>query len=79
MALQEAAVGVERASCQCGACGKLESRLAVKVSAPVRIPIHQHCNCGKIMHRIRAGKELFCPSCREPLMETDIAAAVLWD
>jgi len=75
----ETAVSVERALYQCGACGKLENRLAVKVSAPVRVPIYQRCDCGKIMHRIRAGKGMFCPVCREPLKETDIVAAVLWD
>ncbi len=75
----ESAVSVERAVYQCGACGKLESRLAVKVSAPVRVSIHQHCDCGKIMHRIRAGEEMFCPVCLEPLKETNIVSAILWD
>lgn len=75
----EAPVSVQRAVYQCRACGKLESRLAVKVSAPIRLPIHQYCDCGKIMHRIRAGEEMFCPVCLEPLKETNIVSAILWD
>ena len=75
----EAAVSVERAVYQCGACGKLESRLAVKVLAPVRVSIHQHCDCGKIMHRIRSGKDMVCPACLEHMKKTDIVAVVMWD
>ncbi len=75
----EAAVSVERALYQCGACGKLESRLAVKVSVPVRVSIHQRCDCGKTMRRISIDTEMFCPACREPLKETDIVGAMLWD
>lgn len=63
----EAAVSVERAVYQCGACGKLESRLAVKVSAPVRVSIHQHCDCGEIMHRIRSGERYCLPQMQTPL------------
>ena len=75
----EAPVSVERAMYQCGACGKLESRLAVTVKAPVRVPILQRCDCGATMHRIRSGKDMVCPTCREPLKKTDIIAVSLWD
>lgn len=75
----EATVSVERAMYQCGACGKLESRLAVTVKAPVRVPILQRCNCGATMHRIRSGKAMVCPDCREPMKKTGLAVAVLWD
>ena len=75
----EAPVSVERAMYQCGACGKLESRLAVMVKAPVRVPILQRCDCGATMHRIRSGKDMVCPACREPLKKTDIVAVSLWD
>lgn len=75
----EAAVEVEHALFQCGACGKLESRLAVTVKAPIRVPILQRCDCGATMHRIRAGKDILCPVCREPLKKTGLAVAVLWD
>lgn len=75
----EALVDVEHAIYQCGACGKLESRLAVRISAPVRVPILQRCDCGATMHRIRNGKEMFCPTCREPLEKADIVARVMWD
>jgi len=75
----EAHVSVERAMYQCGDCGKLESRLAVTVKAPVRVPILQRCNCGATMHRIRSGKAMVCPDCREPMKKTGLAVAVLWD
>jgi hypothetical protein len=75
----EALVSVERAVYQCGACGKLESLLSVKVTAPVRVPIYHRCDCGKIMHRIRAGKEMFCPACRAPLKKADIVSMIFWD
>lgn len=75
----EAPVSVERAMYQCGACGKLESRLAVTVKAPVRVPILQRCDCGATMHRIRSGKDMVCPACRDPLKKTDIVAVSLWD
>lgn len=75
----EAPVSVERAMYQCGACGKLESRLAVMVKAPVRVPILQRCDCGATMHRIRSGKDMICPTCWEPLKKTDIIAVSLWD
>ena len=75
----EAPVSVERAMYQCGACGKLESRLAVTVKAPVRVPILQRCDCGATMRRIRSGKAVVCPACREPLKKTDIVAVSLWD
>ena len=39
VAYPEAPVSVERAIYQCGTCGKLESRLAVTVKAPIRVPI----------------------------------------
>lgn len=75
----EAPVSVERAMYQCGACGKLESRLAVTVKAPIRFPILQRCECGATMHRIRSGKDMVCPACRDPLKKTDIVAVSLWD
>ena len=75
----EAPVSVERAMYQCGACGKLESRLVVMVKAPVRVPILQRCDCGATMHRIKSGKDMVCPACREPLKKTDIVAVSLWD
>ena len=75
----EAHVRVERAMYQCGACGKLESRLAVTVKAPVPVPILQQCDCGATMHRIRSGKDMLCPACREPLKKTDVVAVVRWD
>lgn len=75
----EAPVSVEMAMYQCGACGKLESRLAVTVKAPVRVPILQRCDCEAAMHRIRSGKAMLCPACREPMQKTDIVAVVMWD
>ena len=75
----EAPVSVERAMYQCGACGKLERRLAVTVKALVRVPILQQCDCGATMHRIRSGKDMVCPACRDPLKKTDIVAVSLWD
>lgn len=75
----EAPVSVERAMYQCGACGKLERRLAVTVKALVRVPILQQCDCGATMHRIRSGKDMVCPACREPMQKTGLAVAVLWD
>ena len=75
----EAPVDVEWALYQCRDCGKLESRLAVKIAAPLGVPIYQRCDCGAIMHRIRAGKEMFCPVCRELLKATDIVSVTLWD
>lgn len=75
----EAHVRVERAMYQCGACGKLESRLAVTVKAPVPVPILQQCDCGATMHRIRSGKDMICPACREPMQKTGLAVAALWD
>lgn len=75
----EAHVSVERAMYQCGACGKLEGRLAVTMKAPVPAPILQRCDCGATMHRIRSGKDILCPACREPLKKTDVVAVVRWD
>ena len=75
----EAPVSVEQAIYQCGACGKLECRLAVIVKAPVRVPILQQCDCGATMHRIRSGKDILCLACREPLKKTDVVAVVRWD
>lgn len=75
----ETSVSVERAMYQCGDCGKLENRLAVTVKAPVRVPILQRCDCGATMHRIRSGKDILCPACREPLKKTDVVAVVRWD
>lgn len=75
----EAPVEVEYALYQCGACGTLESRLAVMVKAPVRVAVRQRCDCGKIMHRIRAGNAIFCPRCKQPLEKTDVVAVTMWD
>lgn len=75
----EAPVSVERAMYQCGACGKLESRLAVTVKAPVRVPVLQRCDCGATMHRIRSGKNILCPECKQPLEATDLVAVTMWD
>ena len=75
----EAPVMVEHALFQCGACGMLESRLAVTIKAPVRVPILQRCDCGKIMHRIRGGKDMLCPKCKRPLDKTDVMIVTLWD
>lgn len=75
----EAHVSVERAMYQCGACGKLEGRLAVTMKAPVPVPILQRCDCGATMHRIRSGKDILCPACREPLKKTDVVAVTMWD
>lgn len=74
----EAHVSVETMY-QCGACGKLESRLAVTMKAPAPVPILQRCDCGATMHRIRSGKDILCPACREPLKKTDVVAVVRWD
>ena len=57
----------------------VESRLAVTVKAPVRVPILQRCDCGATMRRIRSGKAMVCPACREPMQKTDIVAVVMWD
>lgn len=75
----EALVEVKQAPFQCGACGKLENRVAVKVSGPVQVRIYQHCECGVIMHQIRGKSGMFCPTCREPLEKTDIESMILWD
>ena len=75
----EAPVSVERAMYQCRACGKLESRLAVMVKAPVRVPILQRCDCGATMHRIKSWKDKICPTCPEQMLKTGMAVAVLWD
>lgn len=56
-----------------------ESILAVTVKATVRVPILQRCDCGATMHRIRSGKDILCPACREPLKKTDVVAVVRWD
>lgn len=53
--------------------------LAVTVKAPVRVPILQRCDCGATMHRIRSGKDILCPACREPLKKTDVVAVTMWD
>ena len=75
----EATVEVEHALFQCGACGKLESRLAVTLKAPEQVRILQQCDCGKAMHRIRAGKDMVCPECKQPLEVTDLVAVTMWD
>lgn len=70
----EATVEVEH-----GACGKLERRLAVTLKAPEQMRILQRCDCGKAMHRIRAGKDMLCPKCKRPLEETNLVAVTMWD
>lgn len=75
----EALVDAEHAVYQCGACGKLEGRLAVKIAAPVRVSIHQRCDCGAVMRRIRAGGKMLCPSCGKSLGEDAVMAGVKWD
>ena len=75
----EATVEVEHALFQGGACGKLESRLAVTLKAPEQVRILQQCDCGKAMHRIRAGKDMVCPECKQPLEVTDLVAVTMWD
>lgn len=54
-----------------------EGRSTVK--DPVRVPILQRCDCGATMRRIRSGKAMICPACREPMQKTDIVAVVMWD
>lgn len=75
----EAAVEVEHAPFQCGACSKLESRLAVTLKAPEQVRIRQRCDCGKAMHRIRGEKDMVCPKCKRPLEATDLVAVTMWD
>ena len=75
----EATVEVEHALFQCGACGKLESRLAVTLKTPDQVRILQRCDCGKAMHRIRAEKDMVCPECKRPLEVTDLVAVTMWD
>lgn len=75
----EALVDAEHAVYQCGACGKLESRLAVKIAAPVLVSIRQYCDCGAVMRRIKAGEEMLCPSCGKPLGNDAVMAGVKWD
>ena len=75
----EATVEVEHARFQCGACGKLESRLAVTLKTPDQVRILQRCDCGKAMHRIRAEKDMVCPECKRPLEVTDLVAVTMWD
>ena len=75
----EATVEVEHALIQCGACGKLESRLAVTLKTPDQVRILQRCDCGKAMHRIRAEKDMVCPECKQPLEVTDLVAVTMWD
>lgn len=74
----EATVEVEHALFQCGACGKLERRLAVTLKAPEQVRILQRCDCGKAMRRIRAGN-MVCPECKQPLEVTDLVAGTMWD
>lgn len=75
----EATVEVEHALFQCGACGKLERRLAVTLKAPEQVRILQRCDCGKAMRRIRAGKDMVCPECKRPLEATNLVAVTMWD
>lgn len=75
----EARVDVEWALYQCPACHRLDNRHRVTASAPVKIRNHQFCNCGKEMRRFRKGMKMICPSCREPMTETDSIRHILWD
>ncbi len=75
----EATVEVEHALFQCGACGKLESCLAVTLKTPDQVRILQRCDCGKAMHRIRAEKDMVCPECKRPLEVTDFVAVTMWN
>ena len=75
----EATVEVEHALFQCGACGKLESCLAVTLKTPDQVRILQRCDCGKAMYRIRAEKDMVCPECKRPLEVTDFVAVTMWN
>lgn len=75
------AVDVEWAFYQCPACLKLDNRIRVTSSThALKIRNHQFCDsCGKKMRRFRRGMKMICPSCREPMAETDLICNVLWD
>lgn len=74
-------VDVEWALYQCPTCFKLDSRIRVTSSAhALKIRNHQFCDsCGKEMRRFRHGMKMICPSCREPMAETDMICNILWD
>ena len=42
---------------------------------PLRLDLRPSTN----MHRIRSGKDILCPACREPLKKTDVVAVTMWD
>lgn len=75
------AVDVEWALYQCPACFGLDSRIRVTSSThALKIRNHQFCeSCGKEMRCFRHGMKMICPSCREPMAETDLIHTVLWD
>lgn len=75
------AVDVEWALYQCPACLKLDRRIRVISSVhALKVRNHQFCdNCGKEMHHFRRGMKMICPSCREPMVETDLICNILWD
>jgi len=75
------AIDVEWALYQCPACLKLDNRIRVTSSIhALKIRNHQFCDsCGKEMRRFRRGMKMTCPSCREPMKETDLVSAILWD
>lgn len=75
------AVEVECALYQCPACLKLDNRIRVVSSTyALKIRNHQFCDsCGKEMRRFRRGMKMICPSCREPMTETDLISNILWD
>lgn len=75
----EALVKIEMAPYQCGACGKLESRIRITVTPPIGVPIQQRCDCGSVMHLIRKNGRVICPSCGEPMPPTGEMIQVLWD
>ena len=75
------AVNVEWALYQCPTCFELDSRIRVTSSThTLKIRNHQFCDgCGKEMRRFRRGMKMICPSCREPMAETDLISNILWD
>jgi len=75
------AIDVKWALYQCPACLTLDSRIRVTSSThALKIRNHQFCDsCGAEMHRFRRGMKMICPSCQEPMAETDLISNILWD
>lgn len=65
----EAPVEVEHALFQCGACGKLESRLAVTIKAAVRVQFTNGVSVGKSCTGSERGKIFFAPNANTPLKQ----------